>query len=430
MNRIRWSQLVETPMNPMSRRGLLGATAAGSLAAAAAKAQAQSFGNPDLPPQGAINATNPASVIDPGPQNPALASQFPSATSPPATDVGGMQMPWSSFNNAPRRIQNGGWARQVTQADFAISEDISGVDMRLTAGGIREMHWHLAAEWGYMSYGNCRVTVLDDQGRAYVSDVKEGDLWYFPSGFPHSLQGLGPNGCEFILCFDDGKASEFNTLLLTDWVAHTPPEILALNFGVPADAFSKIPLHNLWIFQGQLPGSLEAARAAATGAAGAPPYPFTFSLGSMKPTRQTKGGEVRIADSNNFNVSKTIAAAQVTVHPGGLRELHWHPNADEWQYWIKGKGRMGVFNTGPGVVTMDFNPGDIGYVKKNHGHYILNTGDTDLVFLEVFRSSYFADVSLSDWLTHTPPEMVAQTLNVDPATIAKFPNNKPEVMPE
>ena len=151
-------------MNPLSRRGLLGATAAGTLAAAATKAQAQSFGNPDLPPQGAINATNPASIIDPGPQNPALASQFPSATSPPPTDVGGMQMPWSSFNNAPRRIQNGGWARQVTQADFAISEEISGVNMRLTAGGIREMHWHLAAEWGYMSYGNCRVTVLDEVG--------------------------------------------------------------------------------------------------------------------------------------------------------------------------------------------------------------------------------------------------------------------------
>jgi oxalate decarboxylase len=413
----------------MSRRNLLAVTAAGSLAAAAAKAQAQSFGNPDLPPQGAINATNPASVIDPGPQNPALASQFPSATSPPPTDVGGMPMPWASFNNAPRRIQNGGWAREVTQADFAISEEISGVNMRLTAGGIRELHWHLAAEWGYMSYGNCRVTVLDEAGRPYVSDVKEGDIWYFPSGLPHSLQGLGPGGCEFILCFDDGKMSEFNTLLLTDWVAHTPPEILALNFGVLVEAFSKIPLHNLWIFQGQLPGSLEAARAAATGAAGAPPYPFTFSLGSMKPVRQTKGGEVRIADSNNFNVSKTIAAAQVTVHPGGLRELHWHPNADEWQYWIKGKGRMGVFDTGPHVLTMDFNPGDIGYVKRSHGHYILNTGDTDLVFLEVFRSAYFADVSLSDWLVRTPPELVAQHLNVDPATIAKFPKNKPEIMP-
>lgn len=79
---------------------------------------------------------------------------------------------------------------------------------------------------------------------------------------------------------------------------------------------------------------------------------------------------------------------------------------------------------------MDFGPGDIGYVKRSNGHYIKNTGDTDLQFLEVFRSSYYADVSLSDWLTHTPPELVAQHLNVDAATIAKFPNNKPAVLPE
>jgi len=318
----------------------------------------------------------------------------------------------------------------VTQADFAISETISGVDMRLTAGGIREMHWHLAAEWGFMSYGNCRVTILDEMGRASVAAVKEGDLWYFPAGLPHSLQGLGPDGCEFILCFDDGKATEYNTLLVTDWFAHTPPDILAENFGVPAEVFSKIPLHQLYIFQGKLPGTLAADQAAVKGTMGPPPHPFTFSLGSSAPTRQTKGGEVRIADSSNFIVSRTIAAALVTLHPGGLREMHWHPNADEWQYWIKGKGRMTVFDSGPRAVTMDFNPGDIGYVKRSNGHYIKNVGDTDLQFLEVFRSSYFADVSLSDWVTHTPPAMVAQHLNVDEATIAKFPNNKPEVMPE
>ena len=79
---------------------------------------------------------------------------------------------------------------------------------------------------------------------------------------------------------------------------------------------------------------------------------------------------------------------------------------------------------------MDFNPGDVGYVKRSNGHYIKNVGDTDLQFLEVFRSPYFADVSLSDWLAHTPPELVAQHLNMDVATIAKFPNNKPEIMPE
>jgi oxalate decarboxylase len=48
----------------------------------------------------------------------------------------------------------------------------------------------------------------------------------------------------------------------------------------------------------------------------------------------------------------------------------------------------------------------------------------------VFRNSYYADISLSDWLTHSPPEMVAETLNIDSATIAKFSKNRPLVMPE
>ena len=221
--------------------------AAGAVATAA---HAASFGNPDQPAQGAVNAKAPGNLRDPGPQNEAIGNQFPSAQTPPATDVGGMPMDWASFNNAPKRIQNGGWARQVTQADFAISNTITGVNMRLTAGGIRELHWHQAAEWAIMTYGSCRVTVLDAVGRPYVADVNEGDLWYFPAGQPHSLQGLGPDGCEFVICFDDGDASEFNTLLVTDWFAHTPPEVLAKNFGVPAQTFAKIPLQNLWIFQG------------------------------------------------------------------------------------------------------------------------------------------------------------------------------------
>src|SRR6266480_4665997 len=257
----------------ISRREMLAATAVGA-AMTAATAHAATFGNPDEPPQGAINAKNPASITDPGPQNQAIAGQFPSAVSPPATDVGSLQMNWASFNNAPRRIQDGGWAREVTQATFPISDTISGVNMRLSAGGIRELHWHQAAEWAFMTYGNCRVTVLDTNGRPYVADVKEGDIWYFPAGYPHSLQGLGPDGCEFVICFDNGAASEFNTLLVTDWFIHTPPSVLAKNFGVPAETFAKMPLHDLWIFQGKGPGELSAVKKAMTGKAGAPPYPF------------------------------------------------------------------------------------------------------------------------------------------------------------
>ena len=414
----------------LSRRSILATGAAVGAAGIASATFAATPGNPDEPPQGAVNAQrNPSGIVDPGPQNPTLSGQFPQAFSPPATDVGDLPQFWASFNNAPRRIQDGGWARQVTQSDFQISEEISGVNMRLDAGGIRELHWHQAAEWAYMSYGNCRVTVLDPAGRAYVADVKEGDLWYFPVGYPHSLQGLGPDGCEFILAFDSGKQSEYNTLLVTDWVAHTPLDVLAENFGVPAETFGKIFTHDLWIFQGAVPGPLAADQDAIKNPSGPPPNPFTYSLAGGPVARQTKGGMVQIADSHNFKVATTVASALVTVRPGGMREMHWHPNADEWQYYVKGSAQMTVFNTGPSAVTNNFNPGDIGYVKRNFGHYVKNVGDTDLVFLEVFKSDTFQDVSLSDWLTHTPPALVAAHFNISPEDIAKFPNNRPDVVP-
>ncbi|MGQ0419084.1 cupin domain-containing protein [Bacillus sp. HC-Mk] len=62
----------------------------------------------------------------------------------------------------------------------------------------------------------------------------------------------------------------------------------------------------------------------------------------QKPIK-TPGGSVRIVDSTNFPISKTIAAALVEVEPGGMRELHWHPNNDEWQYYLTGEARMTVF---------------------------------------------------------------------------------------
>ena len=178
-------------MSTLSRRAILGSGVAGGLLTAAAAVAAEgTFGNPDQPAEGAVNVTNPKALTDPGPQDPNLADNEPAFLNPPATDVNGMPQYWASFNLAPKRIQNGGWARQITQDDFKISTTISGVNMRLGPGGVRERHQQ--AEWAVMTYGNCRVTILDQHGRPEVADVKEGDLWYFPAGLPHSLQGLGP----------------------------------------------------------------------------------------------------------------------------------------------------------------------------------------------------------------------------------------------
>ena len=366
---------------------------------------------------------------DPGPANLGLDGQDPDSIWPPATDSKSLVQNFKyPFSFANKRVYEGGWSREVTVRELPVSKTLAGVNMRLTAGGVRELHWHTAGEWAIMLYGTARITAIDADGKSFVADVKKNDLWFFPSGIPHSIQGLNPDGCEFMLVFDDGEFSESETVLLSDAMAHLPPEVLAKNFAVDQDAFKNVPREELFIFQTDVPGELEADQKAAAGARGKSPKDFAFRTMEMPPTKQTMGGEVRAVDSSNFKVS-TTAMAMVTVHPGGLRELHWHPNADEWQYFISGKGRMTVVATGNKARTMDFQEGDVGYVQKSLLHYIENTGETDLVFLEMFKADRFQDFSFSEWLAHTPPELVMAHLDIDKATLDAIPRKATVVMP-
>jgi len=410
-----------------SRRGFLGMgsaalAAAGMLSATEAAAQEKE--------QKAYPSKEDRSASAPGPGNAQIDEQNPDSFLPPQTDAGGVQTFKYPFGLSHKRMQEGGWSREVTIRELAVSKTIAGVDMRLTAGGIRELHWHTAAEWAIMLYGKARITGLDAEGKSFVEDVTEGDLWYFPTGIPHSIQGLGPDGCEFLLVFDDGNFSEYETVLLTDWMAHTPREVLAKNFGVSEAAMQKMVRHEKFIFQAAVPGPLEADRKSTAGSLGLSPVDFSFRTAQMPVTKRTKGGEVKIVDSSKFKVSTTIAAAIVTVHPGGIRELHWHPNADEWQYYMSGQGRMTVFATGGRARTMDFQAGDVGYIQKTLPHYIENTGQTDLKFLEMFKSSFYQDLALSEWLAHTPAELVMAHLGIDKATLDAIPRAEMVVMPE
>jgi len=415
----------------VSRRGFLGMgsaalAAAGMLSAADAAGQAQQPATDEKKP---YPTKDSRSASAPGPGNPQIDGQNPDSFLPPPSDAGGVQTFKYPFGLSHKRMQEGGWSREVTVRELAVSKSIAGVDMRLTAGGIRELHWHTAAEWSIMLYGNARITGVDAEGRAFVNDVAEGDLWYFPPGIPHSIQGLGSDGCEFLLVFDDGNFSEYETVLLTDWMAHTPHDVLAANFGVSPQAMEKMVKREKFIFQAALPGALADDRKAVAGSLGLSAQDFAFRTSQLPATKRSKGGEVKIIDSSKFKASTTIAAAMVTVHPGGIRELHWHPNADEWQYFMSGNGRMTVFATGGRARTMDFQAGDVGYIQKTLPHYIQNTGDTDLKFLEMFKSSVYQDLSLSEWLTHEPPELVLAHLGIDKATLDAMPRENVAVMP-
>jgi oxalate decarboxylase len=404
----------------LSRRSFLGAssTALATAALVGITAHAQET-------QDTRKADKDDSASDPGQENKALLAENPSSNMPPPTDSGDIGPVWYSFDLVHKRVQEGGWTHEVNSKVLPTSKDLAGVNMRLTAGSFRELHWHTADEWAIMLDGDARVTVMNPDGTMFIDDVSKGDLWLFPAGFPHSIQGLRPNGCEFLLVFDQGDFSEDGTFLLSETVAHTPRNILAKNFGLDKEVIAKlVRKEELYIFPADLPLSLAQDKAAIGGQRVESPIKYTFKMEAMNPTRKTAGGEVRIVDSRNFPVTKNIAAALVTLKPGALRELHWHPNASEWQFWLAGKGRMTIIMNEGKARTMDFNANDVGYVPRVATHYIENTGNTDVMFLEMFKADQFVDVSLNNWLRRVPPEAVAAHVNLSQEQIATIPSEK------
>jgi oxalate decarboxylase len=348
-----------------------------------------------------------AGATDFGPRDVMRDLENPDMLVPPATDAGTIPNLKFSFSDTHMQLNHGGWSREITIREMPIATTLAGVNMRLTPGGVRELHWHKQAEWAYMILGRARITSVDQDGRNFIADVGAGDLWFFPAGIPHSIQGL-EEGCEFLLVFDDGSFSELDTFTITDWFAHTPKDVLAANFGVPESAFANIPTKQRYIFQSKTPGSLESDEV--SDPYGTVPKSFTHRLFAQDPI-VTPGGTVRIVDSTNFPISTSIAAALVEIKPGGMREMHWR------QYYLSGIGRMTVFAASGTARTFNYRAGDVGYVPFAMGHYIQNTGNQSLWFLEIFKSNRFADVSLNQWMALTPKELVQEHLHVGPELI-------------
>jgi oxalate decarboxylase len=322
---------------------------------------------------------------------------------------------------------NGGTAKEANVTGFPVSEKLAGVYMTLEPGALRELHWHAnAAEWAYVIEGNCRVTTIDPAGQWEVVDFGPGDVWYFPRGHGHSIQGLGPGTCTLLLVFDNGYFSEFGTFSISDWIGHTPPDVLARNFGVPSSTFADFPKKEVYINTGPVPPPLPAEPA--PGSQNEPPLNHKYRLLGAKP-EQFAGGTLRRASASEFPISTTMTGALLIIEPGGMRELHWHPHAAEWQYYLKGSAQMTVFGSHGRARTDEFAMGDVGYVPQGYGHYIENTGSDELQLLAVFNNGSYESISITGWMAANTDLLLATNFKVPESVFAKFPKGA-VVIPE
>lgn len=354
-------------------------------------------------------------------------------------------------------MQEGGWTRQTTVRELPSSSELASVNMRLGEGVIRELHWHKEAEWAYVLEGKVRVTALDYEGGNFIDDLEKGDLWvrirFLSLLCSFYLSWLTPHSTSLLESLTRCRAlarmelSSFwsSTMVtfpksrplcsLTGWVrispfsltchfltetAHTPKSVIAKNFNLAPEVFAHIPAKEKYIFQGTVPGSIDKEAPSGKNVKKSK-HNFTHKMLAQEPLNSTNGGgQVRITDSKNFPISKTIAAAHAIIEPGAIREMHWHPNADEWSFFIRGRARVTIFASEGNARTFDYVPGDVGIVPRNMGHFVENIGDEPIEMLEVFRADEFRDISLFQWMGDTPKKQVVDTLFAEDPENAKL----------
>jgi oxalate decarboxylase len=323
-------------------------------------------------------------------------------------------------------VGEGGSAKEATVAEFPVSQSIAGVSMRLKPGAIRELHWHaLAAEWAYMLEGQCRATVVMPNGQSEISEFGPGDTWYFPRGHGHALQGMGPGEAHFILGFDNGHFSEYGTFGITDWIATAPKNIVARTLGIPESAVAQLPKKEIYIGPGKVPdAAIEPLRDAQMQPAQSS---HKYRL-DMQPPRIFPGGREYIVSSREFPIQTTLTAARMDLQPGALQELHWHPHADEWHFYVRGRARVGVFGSHSRTRTEEFGPNDIGFIQQGYGHYIEQIGDEPTEIIILFNSGVYEAISLANWLGGNPVSLLETNLGISKGLIDQLPKRETGIL--
>lgn len=328
----------------------------------------------------------------------------------------------------PPREGAGGVTRGASVREFPASRGIAGVSMRLAPGSMRELHWHAnAAEWAYVVSGFCRTTILHPEGGAATDTFGPGDVWYFPRGWGHSIQGIGPGECHFILIFDNGDFSEDHTFSVTDWLSRTPSEAVAQNLGLGPAEVALLPKGEAYFVRGPAPDD----RSSDATARARPELVTThrYPLGAQQPRRVPGGGTQRTVTAAEFPISTTMSGSLLEIEPGAMRELHWHPDADEWQYYLEGEAEMAVFLAQGQAVREEFEAGDVGYAPMGAGHYIRNAGRGLLRVLIGFNSGRYLANDLSAWMASNPPDVLAANLGLPPAVVEKLPKRESFMTP-
>ena len=104
-----------------------------------------------------------------------------------------------------------------------------------------------------------------------------------------------------------------------------------------------------------------------------------------------------------------------------LREMHWHPNADEWQFYFSGRARITVFGAHGRTKTEAFGPGGVAFIKQGFGHFVEQIGDEAIKVPILLKSPVYEEINISTWLGANPLGIITDNFGISRELADKLP---------
>jgi oxalate decarboxylase len=310
---------------------------------------------------------------------------------------------------------NGG-TRTIANADnFPILKDISLYFLRLESKGIREPHWHPnAAELSYSIEGRALMTIFCPGAGHDSFTVDPGEIVFVPKGFLHHIENINQGETKFAIAFNHERPEDIG---ISGSTGSMTDNVLAHTFRLGSEYFSEFKKSpsDLLITSKSIPEKITSSYQKI-------PNYHKFNLKAFPPTVQSKGGTVSLGNANNFAILNGLACYLLMLKPKGIREPHWHPNAAELDYVMRGKARMTIFGPGDNIDTFEVGPGEIVFIPPAYFHYIENLSNSeDMQFAIFFNNERPDDIGLSGAFGAYSNQVLGSIFGLEPKILDVLP---------
>lgn len=308
-----------------------------------------------------------------------------------------------SLNSLKPQKYPGGSLINVTSDDVTGFINISFSQLRLNKSGSVEPIWHPNAnKIGYCTQGSALVT-LRTPTQAHIFTVIAGEVFFVPKGYIHHIENIGDKEVVINFAFDNTKPQ---MMRLSKAMNSLSSNVFVATFDAKPEFLEGLKKHQK--------GDLIKVLSTRNDSKNAVSNQFKFNIAGSNKQIMTKGGYLQLATKNNLAVLDGLSILGFGLNPKGFVEPHWHTNAGELVYIVKGHTRITVLSPDGTVDVLEVKGGEGAFAPASFFHNIENIGDDEVEVIAFFSHAEPDYMGLGEVVGSYSNELLSSVFNVAP----------------